>query len=349
MYLIDSHTTENYLRQHNELASGETVVVRELAGGVSNVVLLVERGRGDRFVLKQAREQLRVQQEWKCDVRRLWREMEVLKIYEEILKEKRAQEDAACVPGISFTVPELLFHDRDNYCYAMTAAPPGNRTWKERLLSGEASSEIAVAAARLLGTLHGATWKQQSVAKQFGDCSFFEALRIDPYYRRIAEVHPELRPRLEGLIDSLAQNACCLVHGDFSPKNMLISPGELMLIDFEVGHYGDPAFDCGFFWSHLLLKGVKLNSAPLFALAHEAWQTYLGIVEQAVGNDNSSLATRGGANLAACLLARIDGKSPVDYLSFEQRATVRELAIQLLRSPPANMEFVFQSFRNLVP
>ena len=215
-----------------------------------------------------------MQQEWKCDVRRIWREIDVLRLCGEILGRRgpgtgdqgpgqNTSEQLACDfarvqpihSEITVRVPEILFEDRDNYCYAMTAAPEGHRTWKEMLLAGEIDPEIAIAAGRLLGTLHAATWQDKRVAELLGDRSYFEALRVEPYFQHIADRNTEY-PDIRSLIFQLRTHQWCLVHGDFSPKNLLFKDGKLVLIDFEVGHFGDPAFDIGFFLSHLILKGV---------------------------------------------------------------------------------------------
>ena len=47
-----------------------------------------------------------------------------------------------------------------------------------------------------------------------------------------------------------------LVHGDFSPKNLLVSGDRLVIIDCEVAWYGDPAFDLAFLLNHLCLKAL---------------------------------------------------------------------------------------------
>jgi enolase len=324
MFLLDPTTTEQYLRERNHLDPQETVRVSELSGGVSNQVLLVERSRGDRFVLKQAREQLRVQQEWKCDVKRIWREMDVLRICGEVL----AKVGQASPPAIQVSVPEILFEDRENYCYAMTAAPEGHRTWKEQLLSGLTDPHIADCAGQLLGTLHAATWQNQRVAEMLDDRSYFEALRVDPYYRRVATVRPELRSDVDQLIEYLRLHRWCLVHGDFSPKNLLISDRKVVLIDFEVGHYGDPAFDIGFFLTHLVLKGIRAgrNYGELLYLIRRWWTAYCDCLATVAGANLLGVQRRASLNLAACLWARLDGKSPVDYLSNSERVRGRDLA-----------------------
>src|ERR1043166_5635173 len=120
----------------------------------------------------------------------------------------------------------------------MTAAPAGHRTWKEELLAGQVNQELATVAGRMLGNLHAATWENSRVAGLLDDQSYFQALRVDPYYRRVLEVHPALKKPLERTIDLLRWQRWSLVHGDFSPKNLLCTRDEMMLIDFEVGHYG---------------------------------------------------------------------------------------------------------------
>jgi 5-methylthioribose kinase len=332
MYLLDPQTTERYLRERGELAPKETVRVVELSGGVSNEVLLVERERGDCFVLKQAREQLRTRQEWKCDVRRIWREIDVLRLCGKVLDEAKIGRES----GVSACVPEILFEDRNNYCYAMTAAPAEHQTWKQQLLAGKVDPALATAAGRMLGTLHAGTWAKTQVAELLGDQVYFEALRIDPYYRRIAEVHPGLRGGIEQLIDSLQQNRLSLVHGDFSPKNLLVFDRRLMLIDFEVGHYGDPAFDNGFCLTHLVIKAIWRNppNDDYWNLVTAFWSAYRDVVRNVAGDKWVKLERRSILNLAGCLLARIDGKSPVDYLIEPQREQVRKFALELFRAQP---------------
>jgi hypothetical protein len=239
-------------------------------------------------------------------------------------------------------VPQYLWEDREHYCFAMTAAPKEHTTWKELLLAGELTSSlgIATACAQLLATLHAGSWGNADIAVQLDDRSFFAQLRIDPYYRHVAKMHPDLAPQIQQLIDSVWSHRRCLVHGDFSPKNLLVWEGNVMLIDCEVGHYGDPAFDLGFFLTHLVLKAIWAGPRrPHYGnLIATFWNTYRGSLDGAVSTiEIDSLEHRAVANLAGCLLARIDGKSPVDYLSVTQREAVRELSRSWMVSPPASL------------
>jgi aminoglycoside phosphotransferase (APT) family kinase protein len=333
---ITSTTAAGYLRDCGRIAPGERAEVVELAGGVSNIVLLVALPeRRERFVVKQARERLRVSEEWLCPVERIWREVQTLRLCGELLGE------VVSAAGIHAVVPAVLWEDRANYAYAMTAAPAGHQPWKERLLAGRVDGDLATAAGWLLGRLHARSWNAPQMAAEFEDRSFFDSLRIDPYYRHLARRDGELAPHIERLIESVWSHRRSLVHGDFSPKNLLAWPGHLMLIDFEVGHYGDPAFDLGFFLTHLVLKGVWAGGRgeEYRRLAGEFWRAYrTELANGVVASELADLEGRMLWNLAGCLLARVDGKSRVDYLSPAQQQRVRMLARDWLIDPPGTWE-----------
>jgi len=342
MQLLDADNAAEFLRQTNRIGQEEQVRVSELTGGVSNIVLHVERTGGDDFILKQARERLRVPDDWRCDVRRVWREVETLRACEAALAKVSSTEEE-----IAATTPRLLFQDRDNFLYAMTAAPP-HEVWKSRLLSGDADLRIAAACGRLLARLHAGTWSDDDVRRRLNDRRFFFDLRVDPYYRRVAEVHPGLAPQLDRVIQTLDEHRCCLVHGDFSPKNLLVSPGRLMLVDFEVGHYGDPAFDLGFFLTHLLLKAAHVapRHEDYLNLTAGFWAVYLAEMKPHAGDRQlEDLMRRSVLHLAACTLARVDGKSQVEYLGKATRERVRAFGTSLLIDPPESWDGVLSTAR----
>ncbi len=334
---LSAATAADYLMSRGRVPAGVPLRVRELAGGVSNVVLLVDRAGGERLVLKQALPRLRVEQEWLCSIERIWREVEVLRLCGALLAATADREPET--GKITLRIPQVLFEDRENYCFGMTAAPAEHRTWKELLLTGEAETPIAAACGRLLGTLHAGSWLDANVARQFDDRTFFRDLRISPYYDRIRQVHPDLANAIGRVSDAIWQHRRCLVHGDFSPKNLLVAGSQLWLIDFEVGHYGDPAFDLGFFLTHLALKAFVAGdrAAKYLALIDAFRRTYDAELLPAAGQaELSALWQRTIGALAGCLLARVDGKSPVDYLAPPLQAAVRKAARELLASPPSD-------------
>jgi hypothetical protein len=321
-----------YLRAKGFLAAGEPADARRLTGGVSNEAILVSRPRGENVVLKQARAQLNVPEQWNCGVERIWREVDILRQCETLLNVHGST--------TSFTadVPRLLFIDRLNYLYAMSAAPPNHVVWKNELLSGLARPEIASVCGNALGTLHGKSWHDAALASQFNDRQFFEDLRVDPYYRHAARMLPEFSTEIDRLIDSVWQERHCLVHGDFSPKNLLVHANRVTLIDFEVGHYGDPAFDLGFFLTHLMFKVFyhAPKHAPFLSLVDVFWENYSTAVLPFISTGElESVIYRSIQNLAGCTLARLFGKSKIDYLKHQpRRDALLELCRFILTSRP---------------
>jgi 5-methylthioribose kinase len=305
--------------------------ITELGGGVSNTVLLVEAGR--RFVLKQALGKLRVTDDWFSDRGRIFRESAAMRWVAPYLP-----------PG---GVPEILFEDRENGLIAMTAAPPEAETWKSLLMRGQIDAAVAESVARMLAAFVSASWLNQECEQNFGDQTVFDQLRIDPYYRTTARRHPALRPQFERLIRESGARRVSLVHGDWSPKNFLISSGSVMAIDFEVTHFGDPSFDSAFLLNHLLLKSFcRPQWSDRFArLAGRFWQVYRAGLP--AGCDWIEPATV--QHLGCLLLARVDGKSPAEYLTEPSlREKVRGAAQNLILEPPARVEEVFDRARSQI-
>lgn len=350
MRWIDAESAEAYLRETGRLPASARVQVRELSGGVSNLVLYVADADSpaNNFVLKQARPQLRVPDPWFCSVERIWREVAVLEVCHDVLTAAAAAATDPHSSEVSITTPRVLFEDRENFLFAMTAAPPQHTVWKQLLLSGEVEPRIADRCGWLLGTLHVGTWCDSAAERRLGDQRFFRDLRIDPYYRKVAEVHPDLAEPLGRLIDSALENRLALVHGDYSPKNLLVYDGGLMLVDFEVGHFGDPAFDLGFFLSHLVLKTFRAGEDWLrfWQLTESFWQSYwTRLTPRVPGADQRDLERRAVQNFAGCVLARIDGKSQVEYLpELPLRNRIRRFAGHLLRETPSNWPAVLAVF-----
>jgi 5-methylthioribose kinase len=334
MIWLDPVHLPDYLRARRLLAADEPCHVETLSGGVSNVVLRVEPEGGPAFVVKQSRERLQTQAPWFSRLDRIFRETAVMATVRPLLPEG--------------AIPRILDEDRDNYAYAMQAVEASHAVWKRELLGGLLRDEIALRLAEYLSTIHGQTAGVQTIADEFADQEIFEQLRVDPFYRHVARVRPELSSRIAGLIDEMGRNRACLVHADFSPKNVLVvdrGPSvigsrprlEVTLIDFETGHYGDPAFDLGFFLSHLILKGARPGADldGFLRLVETFWTHYqagLAPFAKTPGLEPLDLERRSMAHLAACALARIDGTSPVDYLADPaDRQAVREFGGRLLR------------------
>ena len=341
MFEITAESARTYLIETGRVAADDDVQIETLAGGVSNVVLLITPQRGDQFVLKQSRSQLRTQVDWFSQLERVFREAEA----------QRALA-AALPPGV---VPEVLFEDRENFCYGMTAIRRDHAVWKRQLLARQVDPFVFLRAGELLADIHAGTFERPELLADPDDTTVFFELRVDPFYRWIARVHPEIEPAVQTMIDTMSQHKSCLVHADFSPKNLLVHADGLSLVDYETVHYGDPAFDLGFFFSHLWLKAVAVPTvrSEIIAGITAAWQTYqreVRVKSAGLAAELAELSIRAVPHLAGCLLARVDGKSPVDYLHREADCDwVRRLTREWLPHPPDNFDAAFERLGEKLP
>ncbi len=314
---------------------GETLRVTPLGGGVSNNVLLVESAAA-RVVVKQSLEKLRVKDDWRAERGRIFRECASIRALAGVLP-------AACLP-------QIVLEDEANFLFVMTAAPAGARPWKTDLLEGRIEAPLAARAGALLAAIHAFSHGHAEIRERFADQTCFEQLRVDPYYRTCARRHPELAAPIGALIEAMDGRRLALVHGDYSPKNMLVmrqgawqgeaGAPELFLIDFEVVHYGDPAFDTGFCLNHLLLKSFHhpRRRAEYRDAARAFWSAYVAGVPRPIAEGIEEATCH---HLGALLLARVDGKSPAEYLGEAAGAEVRAAARRVLLERPRRLEEVF--------
>ncbi len=328
--LLTPASVHDYLVRRGLAATTDRISVRELGGGVSNIVLLIEWPNAPerRWVLKQSLEKLRVQDDWRSERERIFREAESI------------QDLRPALGG--FALPEVVHIDRKNFLFIMTAAPAGSRVWKESLLAGEVDLAVAREAGRLLARMINASRRDPGFRERFEDRRVFDQLRIDPYYRTTAARHPDLANCFEELIADSWKIQTALVHGDYSPKNVLVRGRQIFLIDFEVIHWGDPTFDTGFLLNHLFLKALyQPRFAPrYFDAAREFWQALWSEVEGEPWRAFEAMTLR---HLGGLMLARVDGKSPVEYLRDEpSKERVRRTAKRLLIERPPRLEQVIR-------
>jgi aminoglycoside phosphotransferase (APT) family kinase protein len=215
--------------------------------------------------------------------------------------------------------------------------PEDHLLWKAQLLAGIVELDFAAMVGRDLATIHSRSAADPNIPAAFANDDTFEAIRIEPYLRATGRAHPELASRFDELARTTLATKRALVHGDISPKNILHGPDGPVFLDAECAWFGDPAFDLAFCLNHLLLKGARegadrrLYGAAFSALA----SAYLARVDW---ESEDGLETRAAALLPALFLARVDGKSPVEYLIREsERASVRRCAIPLIANPPRRL------------
>lgn len=303
-----------YLRDHG-WPLDEPVRVEPLSGGVSNIVLCIETA-GHKVVLKQSCPQLRTRDAWFSDLDRIHREQEVMRMLCPLLP--------------AHTVPRVLFTDEANFLFIMEHAPEGAHVWKQALLAGAVDLAIGKKAGAHLGRMHEATASNPQLVEPFRDHRAFVQLRADPFYERVRERRPEVADAVRKITDEMLARKEALCHGDYTPKNMLVHAGGFTLVDYETACFGDPTMDIGLFLCHLMLKTVRASDRrrDFFALMDAFWAGYSGAVAY---RPLAELQARGLRHLAVCLLARIDGTSPVDYLPEEpKRELVRRVSQRIL-------------------
>lgn len=292
-----------------------------LSGGVSSDIWRVDLARGP-VCVKRALAQLKVEADWAAPVGRNaveWAYMEVA---------------AEVAPG---GVPSPLAHDPDRGLFAMSWLEPKRfPLWKTQLMAGTVSLPLAAAVGSLVGRIHAATADDAGSAARFATDDSFDALRIEPYLRFTGQKHPDLAQVLEGIAQRTTSTRRVLVHGDVSPKNILDGPNGPVLLDAECGWFGDPAFDLAFCLTHLTIKaGVVLNARETLVDAFDALVS--AYRREVAWEPWEALEDRASALLAALALARVDGKSPVEYLDEEQRDVLRSNARATLIGRPAGL------------
>jgi len=322
--LLSPDTVGRYLVGRGIFGDLDGVHAHELAGGVSNIVLAAARDTR-RVVVKQALPRLRVHDEW-------------LAKRERSLAEAAALELAATLtPG---AVPALLDVDADRCALTIAAAPHGWTTWKSRLLAGDADSAVASRLGELLAAWQGGTFEDAEAAAALRDTEAFEQLRVEPYYRTVAARRPELATAIGSYLERMETTHLCLVHGDYSPKNVLVGD-DVWVIDFEVAHVGDPAFDVAFMLNHLLLKRLHVPGASdsLERCARGFWAGYRRAVPGPLLPELGYVL----GHLGCLMVARVDGKSPAEYLSAAERDAARALGSRLLLAPPSSLDALFDT------
>jgi 5-methylthioribose kinase len=310
-----------YLRAAGHIGDRESPAFTTLGGGVSSRAVLVARTDGPDWVVKQSLARLRVDVEWYSNPERIHREALGIRWL-----------SALAPPS---TVPALIFEDHDRHLIAMEAVPQPHRNWKTALLAGDLDVRHVREFGLLLGTIHRrASERTEEIAEIFGDRSVFESLRVEPYYGYTGAQVPEAARFLADLTAGVRARRLTLVHGDYSPKNILLTAGGLVLLDHEVVHFGDPAFDLGFSLAHFLSKAhhLKAQRGAFTSAAGIYWHAYRdGLGAPAWAGDLEQHAVR---NTLACLLARVAGRSPLEYLSCPQRQRQRAVVLGLMRETP---------------
>ena len=307
----------NVLLRMRLIDADEFPPITPLAGGVSSLIARADTRRGP-LCVKQALPELKVATHWSAPLGRSHAEIDWIR------------QIGQWLPG---AVPTILGEDRESHAFAMSwLAPELHPVWKLQLRDGIAHPAFAAEVARRLVTMHAASADDHGLAQVFANDENFFHLRLDPYFGAAARVHGDCASLLQQLIEDTANHKRTLVHGDISPKNLLAGPQGPVFLDAECAWYGEPAFDVAFCLCHLLAKCLwRPQSTADFLACFDAFaDAYLTGVSW---EDAAVLEARVARLLAAILLARVDGKSPLEYLDERSKDVQRQFALARVRAP----------------
>jgi aminoglycoside phosphotransferase (APT) family kinase protein len=302
-----------------------------LAGGVSSDIVRVDLEAGP-VCVKRALPKLKVKADWQAPVERNRWEVEWMRTA------ARIEPDA---------VPRILGEDAAAGMFAMTFLEESHHpVWKALLRDGEIDPAFAAEVGRRIAHIHAATAGDAQVRSRFATDHIFFPIRLEPYLVATGRAHPDLAPRLEQLAARTGATHLALVHGDVSPKNILRGPRGPVFLDAECAWYGDPAFDLAFCLNHMLLKCLwRPQWSPRYLACFDALgRAYLDGV---TWEPRSAVDARTAALLPGLFLARVDGKSPAEYVTEDwQREAVRRVARPLVAQAPAAVRIVMQAWRD---
>ena len=304
------------------LRPGETFGAETLAGGVSSDILRIDlpgRSPALSFCFKRALAKLKVAADWRAPVERNHAEVEWMRVAE------------ALAPG---SVPRILGEDAQAGAFAMEyLAPELHPVWKNQLRDGNIRTETAAAVARAIAAIHAGTAQRADVAQRFANDHIFHPIRLEPYLLATAARHPDCAARLSELVETTARTKLALVHGDLSPKNILVAAHGPVLLDAECAWYGDPAFDLAFCLKHMLLKCLwRPQWRERYLACYDALAA--SYLERVSWEPRAAIEARVARLLPGLFLGRVDGKSPAEYLTEESdKERVRRVARRFLLRP----------------
>jgi aminoglycoside phosphotransferase (APT) family kinase protein len=314
-----------FLQEQQVVADAASVELEPLPGGVSFEVVAAHAPEGE-FVVKRSLPKLRVAVDWPAKIERVFTEVAAMRLQR---------------PWTPEHVPAVRAFDPARFMYAMDRAPTSWAPWKQRLMAGKAEPRVAASLGSILGEWHARTWADGAVAEAFDDHEAFDQLRLDPYYRYTATVRPDLAEPLNHYLIAQAERRSCLVHGDYSPKNVLVGDDGLWVLDYEVSHFGDPVFDLAFMLNHLAIKTIHMPTAAADLEASAV--AFLAAYTDRLGQPTDESYLSG--QIGCLMLARVHGKSPVDYLDAQGQATADRVATSLLRDPTDSIDALWRRLR----
>jgi aminoglycoside phosphotransferase (APT) family kinase protein len=310
--------------------AGACLSTTRLTGGVSSDIWRVDLADGV-VCVKRASPQLRVSTTWLAPVERSRHEWNWFRLVH------------ARLPG---ACPRPIARDEASNLFAMEFLPSERYAlWKTELLQGRVDPDVGRQVGFTIGRIHALSAGDAELATMFATDACFHSLRLEPYLEATAVAHPDVAPIIRDIARVTAGTRLALVHGDLSPKNVLVGHRGPVLLDAECAWYGDPAFDVAFCLNHLLLKCLVRDDRidALAASFHAFVESYCAEV---TWEPVAHVLTRAGRLLPALLLARVDGRSPVEYLhEAKSQGIVRNMSKRWLDAGGADPRDLMREWR----
>lgn len=315
---VPMSTIAHEILEASGIDSSEAVFTR-ITGGVSSSTHAAHLpGRG--VIIKQALAQLDVAQEWTANPNRVVAEAEGLAWFNRITPDH--------VPAPIAVVERL-------HSLVLPMAPQPSPDLRSVVLENpqDFKPEWPKILGKLLALWHAADHRP-ALGSSLDDTSRLLDLRVNPFYLDMAHTWPEHASAIEALAEELLSVRTAVVHGDFTPKNVLCLPeGNLWVVDTEVCHIGNPVIDTASMVAHLVLKALhyRNDSATAHALTC-ARADFLGELSA------SSTPPRLDAHVGVFLAVRVAGRAPVSYLNEPTRHIVSTMARALVEGAPLEEE-----------
>ena len=218
------------------------------------------------------------------------------------------------------------------------------------LARGGDAAGIAAALGRFLGAVHAGT-RDPALAARFqntemrqlhGEHIFGLPFRandfpLSPAVRRRAErvaADADLLRRIDAAHRRYRELALALIHADVQPSNVLVAAGAPRLLDAEIAHQGDPAFEIGQLAGHLWLRALARGDARAAAPAVSAlWSSYMAALDGALEVAFADVMLHAGIEM----LRRTLGAARIPELGHDEAALrAIDAGCAWVQAPPAH-------------
>ncbi len=305
---------------------------KKITDGVSSDIWYVKTENNKEFCIKRALNKLTVKEDWYAPVDRSNFEVYYFK---------------ACKKIIPESFPKILGHDKKKYILAMEWYEANDfKVWKEKLLNKEININDAKKISDILVKKHNYFYNNSHYKKKFENSKTFYSIRIEPYLIFTSKNYPEQSKKFIDAANSLSLHKKTIIHGDFSPKNILISKDYPVILDAETACWGDPVFDLAFCNNHIILKSILHNKYKknYMLLSQKLIKNY---IQQIKWENKNDFIQRFLKLLPLLMLARLDGKSPVEYFKDNHKNKSRLLALSLIRNELKSINEFFTLWKNV--